>query len=742
MKLDIKKFYDHPHVMHREWNDLVLFCYTRECQYDQLWDDVTMAARGIIFNKVTGEVVARTFVKFFNASELLGKVDLAELAKKPFTALTKMDGCFHAKTPILMPDGSYKRIIDIVRDETIQYVMGFNHNSGNIEPVRILNRFKFKNKDNWMIITTSHNWCHTVGSSKRYNISILRVTDNHEYFDGEKYKPIKEFNIGDIIYTFEPIFSSIQREVFFGSLLGDTSISRCSSGDTAVIQGFHKKEHEEYVELKKKILGSFCSNTKYERISGYGTTMVPYLSISLVYLNELKDKWYPEGIKKLPEDISEITIVSVAFLYMDNGSLSHTELQEDRALFTMSYLSEEDCNRLLCKFIELFPGISGVVFYSKGWNIRINYSKGTIDIFWRAISPYFPICMQYKLPSRYRSGKNSILHDVVLSPEYRFKKENITSLRYYKGDDAELDNSKTGYDLETDSHNYFAKGILVHNSFAIFFKYEGQDYIATKGSFVSEQAQWATKWVRSHLKSAEMLPGHTYLFEMIYPENKIVVDYGDTEDLVLLGVINNETGEEISYTALKEAGKRIGSTVVEAKEFSSLDELYAYCKTLPATEEGFVITFHNGLKVKVKGDEYCKIHRILANMTPLAFWGAWDLEAMDIPKSFLAAIPEEFRDVTDTLYQQIYDLHHGAFNKVKDTYAELMKTLPSDADHKTVFLTAQERYGKMAGELIYYHKGSLSKLLLGIHRRVRPTYNVLPDSVVGSDRLKRIFEEN
>lgn len=105
MKLDIKKFYDHPHVMHREWNDLVLFCYTRECQYDQLWDDVTMAARGIIFNKVTGEVVARTFVKFFNASELLGKVDLNELAKKPFTALTKMDGCFHAKTPILMPDG-------------------------------------------------------------------------------------------------------------------------------------------------------------------------------------------------------------------------------------------------------------------------------------------------------------------------------------------------------------------------------------------------------------------------------------------------------------------------------------------------------------------------------------------------------------------------------------------------------------------------------------------------------------
>lgn len=371
MKLEMKKFYEHPNVMHREWDDLVLFCYTRECQYDQLWDDVTMAARGIIFNKVTGEILARPFKKFFNATELFGKIDLDELAKKPFISLKKMDG-----------------------------------------------------------------------------------------------------------------------------------------------------------------------------------------------------------------------------------------------------------------------------------------------------------------------------------------------------------------------------------SFAIHYRYEGQDYIATKGSFVSEQAQWATKWFREHIISAEMLPGHTYLFEMLYPENKIVVDYGDTEDMVLLGVIDNETGDEISYTELKEAGRRIGSTVVEAVEFNSLEELYAYCKTLPATEEGFVITFFNGLKVKVKGDEYVKIHRILANMTPLAFWGAWDLDTQDIPKSFLAAIPEEFREVTDTLYRQIYDLHHDSFNMVKDTYGELMKDLPLDVDHKTFFLTAEAKHGKMAGELIYYHKKSFYKLWLGIHRKVRPTFNVLPDSVAGSDRLKRIFEEN
>ena len=38
-------------------------------------------------------------------------------------------------------------------------------------------------------------------------------------------------------------------------------------------------------------------------------------------------------------------------------------------------------------------------------------------------------------------------------------------------------------------------------------------------------------------------PGKTYLFEIIYPENRIVVDYGDYKGLVLIDVIDNETGK-------------------------------------------------------------------------------------------------------------------------------------------------------------------------------------------------------
>jgi RNA ligase len=53
---------------HRQGN-FVGFKYTNETIYAQDWDLVTLNARGIVFNTMTGEVVARPFKKFFNYQE-------------------------------------------------------------------------------------------------------------------------------------------------------------------------------------------------------------------------------------------------------------------------------------------------------------------------------------------------------------------------------------------------------------------------------------------------------------------------------------------------------------------------------------------------------------------------------------------------------------------------------------------------------------------------------------------------
>ena len=70
--------------------------------------------------------------------------------------------------------------------------------------------------------------------------------------------------------------------------------------------------------------------------------------------------------------------------------------------------------------------------------------------------------------------------------------------------------------------------------------------IATRGSFHSDQAGIASMILRTRYPdftlSDTLRDNYTVLFEIIYPENRIVLDYGGMSDLVLLGMVSNETG--------------------------------------------------------------------------------------------------------------------------------------------------------------------------------------------------------
>lgn len=81
-------------------------------------------------------------------------------------------------------------------------------------------------------------------------------------------------------------------------------------------------------------------------------------------------------------------------------------------------------------------------------------------------------------------------------------------------------------------------------------------FIATRGSFVSEQAQKATEILRTKYGHVVFNPEHTYLFEIVYKQNRIVVDYGDLEDLILLAVIETATGKELTRQEIYEWAKQ------------------------------------------------------------------------------------------------------------------------------------------------------------------------------------------
>ncbi len=150
-------------------------------------------------------------------------------------------------------------------------------------------------------------------------------------------------------------------------------------------------------------------------------------------------------------------------------------------------------------------------------------------------------------------------------------------------------------------------------SLGILYFEDGCPRIATRGGFTSEQAQRASAILATRYPDARFDPDCTYLFEIIYPENRIVVDYGDREELVLLAIIETATGRERrlhTYDSVFPVVKRYDG-------FSRFEELMA---TQDRSREGFVVRFQSGQRVKIKFAEYKRLHRLLAGVSPKAVW--------------------------------------------------------------------------------------------------------------------------
>ncbi|MFF9049931.1 RNA ligase [Streptomyces erythrochromogenes] len=166
----------------------------------------------------------------------------------------------------------------------------------------------------------------------------------------------------------------------------------------------------------------------------------------------------------------------------------------------------------------------------------------------------------------------------------------------------------------------------VDGSLAIVFHYAGRWRVASKGSFISAQATWAQRRLDG-ADTAALRPGTTYLAEILYPQNRIVVDYGDRRDLVLLAAFRTD-GTEVPLAEAATHWDGIGS-VVTVWPAMPLDELLALAEsnTLPGGSsangmdaEGFVLRFASGVRAKAKLTEYVRLHKVLTGVTARDIW--------------------------------------------------------------------------------------------------------------------------
>jgi len=125
-------------------------------------------------------------------------------------------------------------------------------------------------------------------------------------------------------------------------------------------------------------------------------------------------------------------------------------------------------------------------------------------------------------------------------------------------------------------------------------------FITTRASFISDQAYTATHILYnqySHLIQ-RLNTDISYYFEIIYPEKRYVVDYGQTTDIILLGAYNNKTKQDIPLRELSALGFKCPNKI----NFKfSIDELFLMNEK---NKEGFVLKYENGLRIKIKFDWY------------------------------------------------------------------------------------------------------------------------------------------
>lgn len=210
-------------------------------------------------------------------------------------------------------------------------------------------------------------------------------------------------------------------------------------------------------------------------------------------------------------------------------------------------------------------------------------------------------------------------------------------------------------------------------SLGIVYTWLNQWRVNTRGSFSSDQAVKASEMLKQY-RTEDMYSEYTYLVEIIYPDNKIIMDYGDTEQLVLLAMINKLTGEELPYELVQSHGDHIGMPVIPRRVFNSIEELIEAQQALPKDQEGFVVKFENGERVKFKSPAYMEIARAMAHMTPIHFWKK--MKDGKIPEDFIAGFPEELRTDVDEIVGKL----ESNFNTLKETIAEEFSRLHHDFD--------------------------------------------------------------
>ena len=222
--------------------------------------------------------------------------------------------------------------------------------------------------------------------------------------------------------------------------------------------------------------------------------------------------------------------------------------------------------------------------------------------------------------------------------------------------------------------------------------------VATRGSFTSPQSEFATMLLQ-RTPAQSLLPEElTLVMEVIDPRFQVVVDYGDTQELVVLGIRNRRDGAELPWEETQDWANKLGLRTANTFEFASWNALIASRSRISSDLEGYVVRFTDGTRAKVKGDVYLRLHKARSSISDKSVRsalidGSWN--------TYIVSVPEEFRAQVESMAAKMT----RKANLLRDVVVEIYANAPENC--------SQKEFAEWVIRTAPKHKGALFKLRAG-----------------------------
>lgn len=252
---------------------------------------------------------------------------------------------------------------------------------------------------------------------------------------------------------------------------------------------------------------------------------------------------------------------------------------------------------------------------------------------------------------------------------------------------------------------------------------DGEDWrygIATRGSFMSEQAKHASELVYGNSTPHYELFGdsidqyadkdYSYIGEIVFPENRIVLDYAGRDEVISLGTVDNRTGL-ITW--------RPNNTLVPGQPaIMTLAEAIAL--PIPDDEEGYVLDILDEYlnvvdHLKLKGTRYKELHAAIFGLTEARVWEQW---VAGTESEFIEALPDEVQPWTLEVAQRL-DSEWALLNaEVRVAFSELSKAVSGERKDYAQYIMANHK--ELSAPLFAMLDLNIEKAHAWVDKQIKP----------------------